>query len=62
MAERTDTVEVYKAKDGWRWRYRASNGRIMADGSEGYENKDDAIGGARQVIGVDGFAVIEVQG
>ena len=34
--------EVYKDKAGeWRWRLRASNGKIIADSGEGYINKQD---------------------
>jgi len=33
---------VYKDNRGeWRWRLRASNGRIIADSGEGYKNKQD---------------------
>lgn len=35
-------VEIYQAKDGWRWRAVASNGRIMADSGEAYTRKRDA--------------------
>jgi len=34
--------EVYKDRAGeWRWRFRASNGNIIADSAEGYINKTD---------------------
>jgi len=32
-------IHIYKAKDGWRWRAVARNGRIVADGGEGYVSK-----------------------
>jgi len=32
----TTTIETYKAKDGYRWRARAENGRILADSGEAY--------------------------
>lgn len=36
-------VEFYPdARGEWRWRVRANNGKIVADSSEGYGNKDDA--------------------
>ena len=39
---------VYKDKDGcYRWRYRSSNGKIIADSAEGYNNKADCINGIR---------------
>lgn len=31
--------EVYSAKDGFRWRFRCSNGKIVADSGEGYKTK-----------------------
>jgi uncharacterized protein YegP (UPF0339 family) len=34
---RVDKLEIYQGTDDkWYWRYRRSNGRVMADGSEGY--------------------------
>lgn len=36
--------EVYVGKDGdWRWRIVASNGRIVADSAEGYEDRADCL-------------------
>lgn len=33
--------EIYKDKAGeWRWRLRAHNGRIIADSSEGYSDRN----------------------
>jgi uncharacterized protein YegP (UPF0339 family) len=38
--------EVYKDRvANYRWRFRASNGRIVADSSEGYVNKSDCLTG-----------------
>jgi len=34
--------EVYRAKDGWRWRLVAANGRIVATG-EAHTRKGDAV-------------------
>ena len=34
--------EVYKGKSDWRWRLRADNGKIVAQG-EGYISKRNAI-------------------
>lgn len=37
-------VEVYRDSGGqWRWRARAKNGRIIADGSEGYASRRNAL-------------------
>jgi uncharacterized protein YegP (UPF0339 family) len=33
---------VYRADDGWRWRARARNGRILADSGEAYTRRYDA--------------------
>lgn len=36
------TFEIYKdARGEFRWRLKASNGRIVADSGEGYKNKAD---------------------
>lgn len=31
--------DVYKAKDGWRWRLWSRNGRIVANGGEKFTSK-----------------------
>ena len=37
------TLTVYKdRKKEWRWKLRASNGRIVADSAEGYSSKWNA--------------------
>ena len=42
--------EVYPDKSGqWRWRFRANNGRIVADSGEGYANKSDCENGIKVV-------------
>jgi len=40
--------EVYKARDGWRWRLVAANGRIVATG-EAHTRKADAIRAAARL-------------
>jgi uncharacterized protein YegP (UPF0339 family) len=36
------TYYYYKDAQGeWRWRLKASNGRILADSGEGYKNEQD---------------------
>lgn len=47
----TDTVTLYRADDGWRWRYEAS-GRVLADGGQGYSRRIDAVKGACRVVGL----------
>lgn len=40
------TFEVYKDEaNEWRWRFKATNGRIIADSAEGYVGKDDCLAG-----------------
>jgi uncharacterized protein YegP (UPF0339 family) len=37
---------VYKDRAGeWRWNFRASNGKKIADSGEGYHNKQDCLHG-----------------
>ena len=48
---RHDTITLYRAPDGWRWRYTASNGRILADSGQGYSRRVDAVRGACRVAG-----------
>ena len=50
---RHDTITLYRAPDGWRWRYTASNGRILADSGQGYSRRVDAVRGACRVAGAD---------
>lgn len=40
--------EVYQSADGWRWRLKAANGRIVAQG-ESHTRKRDAERAAAQV-------------
>lgn len=48
----TPHFEVYKDRAGeFRWRLIASNGRIIADGSEGYESKTGASRALENVQG-----------
>ncbi|WP_455280454.1 YegP family protein [[Eubacterium] cellulosolvens] len=42
--------EMYSDKSGqWCWRFRTNNGKIIADSSEGYINKNDCENGIRIV-------------
>lgn len=36
---KTPQLQFHKAKDGWRWRLRARNGRIVAESGEAYSNR-----------------------
>ena len=61
-AASTEKLEIYRSwtksffgwdtSDGWRWRYRARNGRILAQGSESYRDRSEAIRRALQVLGL----------
>jgi uncharacterized protein YegP (UPF0339 family) len=37
----------------WRWRVRATNGRIIADSAEGYSSRQACIEGASLVLGTN---------
>jgi uncharacterized protein YegP (UPF0339 family) len=42
-AANCERFEIYRAKSGrWHWRLRARNGRVIADGAEGYSTKTNA--------------------
>lgn len=42
MTHKQFTAEIYRdARQEFRWRVRAANGRIVADGAEGYRNRAD---------------------
>lgn len=48
--------EVYKAADGWRWRIKAANGRIVADGGEAYASRRNArraVAGLIRILAAD---------
>ena len=46
-----DAITLYRAPDGWRWRYTTHNGRILADSGQGYSRRVDAVRGACRVAG-----------
>ena len=37
------TYEIYLSRGSWYWRFVARNGRIMADGAEGYSSLRSAL-------------------
>ena len=43
-------IHIYKAKDGYRWRAVARNGRTVADGGEAYTRKPGAVRAVRRDI------------
>ena len=45
-----DRLVIFRdGMDEWRWHRVAPNGRIVADGAEGYQNKADCMDQAQQV-------------
>jgi len=42
-------IQVYKARDGWRWRMWSRNQRIVADSAEAYSRRDSAMKGAHRL-------------
>lgn len=53
MAVRRAKIEKYEAKDGFRWRLKAVNGKIIADSSEAYSSAsalDRAVASVQDVF------------
>lgn len=45
--------EVYPDQEGdWRWRLRASNGEIVADSAEGYEERIEAYHAIGRLVAI----------
>jgi len=38
---RSSKFAIYKAKDGYRWRLKAKNGKIIAEGGEAYKRRPE---------------------
>jgi uncharacterized protein YegP (UPF0339 family) len=54
------TFHVYLANDGWRWRLRASNNRIIAESGEAYTRRDraqQALQRVRDAFEREGYAL-----
>jgi uncharacterized protein YegP (UPF0339 family) len=58
---KNDKLTIYKADDGWRWRYTSANGNIMADGGQGYSRRADAHRGALRVTGINRKTGLDVE-
>ena len=43
------TITLYQAADGWRWRMKARNGRIVADSGEAYASRANCLSAARRL-------------
>ena len=48
--KRAYRISVYEAKDGWRWRMKAPNGRIVADSGEAYVRRSSAVRAADAIV------------
>ena len=59
--DKDGTVEVYQAKDGWRFRVKDAQGNTIAVGVVGYEKKEDAVKAVETLKGVMGKAKIDVK-
>jgi uncharacterized protein YegP (UPF0339 family) len=56
------TYYYYKdAKGEWRWRLKASNGRILADSGEGYTTEQACKDDINRVKGSSGAPVVEIK-
>lgn len=61
-----DKVYVFEDIAGeWRWTRKSSNGRIVADSSEGYKNQSDCLDMALRInkaaeVFVDGVPIVKL--
>jgi acyl carrier protein len=54
---------VFRDQAGeWRWNLRADNGRIIADSSEGYVNREDCLDMLFAIRADAGLSAVEVEG
>lgn len=54
--------ELYKSKNGWRFRLRARNGRIVANSGESYRRRVDAMKAVTLVMETTLATPIETKG
>jgi len=50
-------IHIYKAKDGYRWRAKKRNGKIIAEGGEAYTRKAGAERAVETVIEAFGGSI-----
>ena len=56
------TYHIYKDRASeWRWRLKASNGKIIADSGEGYRNRQDCLAGIQLVKESAQAPILEAQ-
>jgi len=48
--QRAYRIQIYNARDGWRWRMLAPNNRIVAESGEAYTRKASASRAASRLI------------
>lgn len=58
-------MQVYLAEDGWRWRLKAANAKIVASSGEAFAKRSNAVRAASGVVGVaceaaDNYPEVEV--
>lgn len=53
---------IYKARDGWRWRLVARNGRIIADSGEAYTRKRAADNAIVRMMTPQQWSVVVLKG
>lgn len=61
MAQENPIMQVYRAEDGWRWRLKARNGRIVASSGERFDKKSNAIRAAETVLSMAFDAELHVE-
>lgn len=57
MSTKRPHFETYKSRDGWRWRLRAANGRVLASG-EAHIRKGDATRAIRTMRDAANLALL----
>jgi uncharacterized protein YegP (UPF0339 family) len=45
------TISTYRARDGWRWRLKAANGRQVACSGEAFASRANAERAAMRLVG-----------
>lgn len=54
-----ETIEVYRSRSlvpghsGWRWRMRAHNGHVLANGGQAYSRRKDMVAAIERVTGLE---------
>jgi uncharacterized protein YegP (UPF0339 family) len=58
---RKATLERYRSRDGFRWRLRAANGKIIADSAEAYSTLPNLRRATDSVIRAFQLGVVETE-